>query len=142
MQIDENGDIWDCPSLRNVQFHKRVSRPRLIQDVELYTNESPKVVSANEISESLIQVENSEMKSEQTPFSIERRLVSDSQVDQNRKALGPDYHWGEAPDWHIIENKIADFKPLDSWRGIDLKASFNEFRKRTSKIHEPSNAGG
>ena len=139
MQIDENGDIWDCPSIRNVQFHRRVARPALIQEVELYTNENQKVVSANMISESLIQVKNSELKGEQIPLSIERRLVSDSQVDQIRKGLGPEY--AKAFEWHIYENKIADFKPLDSWRGIDLKASFNEFRKRTPKLPEPASAG-
>jgi hypothetical protein len=137
MQIDENGDIWDCPSIRNVQFHKRVCQSTLIQDVVLYTNENQKVVSDSVISESLAQVENSEMESKQTPIFIQRRLVSASQVDQICRPSGyvvPD-------DWHIIENKIADFKPLDSWRGIDLKASFNEFRKRTPKLPEPANAG-
>jgi hypothetical protein len=31
---------------------------------------------------------------------------------------------------YLPEIKVAQFKPIDSWRGLDLKASFNSFRKK------------
>jgi hypothetical protein len=129
MQMDENGDIWDCPSIRNVQFHQSGDETSFHQWVELYSNESSKIVSDTMISESIIRENNSELESIRNKTPIERRLISDSQVEQTHTDYLPTERWIK----HIIEYKIADFKPLDYWRGIDLKASFDEFRKRPLK---------
>jgi hypothetical protein len=138
MQIDDAGNIWDCPSIRNIEFHKEPRSPfHTISKTVFVSDRKESTKSDNDLVEDLtintgdyLHEWNSGLDREKV--RAERHLVNDVFVDA-RFFRTSDYYHG---DWieYIPERKLADFKPIDNLRGIDLKESFNAFRKRAALV--------
>ncbi len=126
MQKDEEGNVWDCPNLRNVEFHK-------ISDNSLCSN-CPAYMRAVIVYHRIEEIVSDEELVEQITYNsrqerVDRHLLSDSFVDAQSSPIDSSEHPNYLKIHYLPEFKVADFKPIDSWRGIDLKASFESFRK-------------
>ncbi len=127
MQKDEEGNVWDCPNLRNVEFHKisdssaTSSRPAYMHAV-IVQHGFEKISSDQEMLEQL--TTNDGVRSH-----VDRHLLNDTVVDARSFPIETSEHPDNVKIEYLPEFKVADFKPIDSWRGIDLKASFESFRK-------------
>jgi hypothetical protein len=136
MQIDDEGNIWDCPSLRNIEFHKEFRTPfHTITKTFFVSDRKQSMVSDKELAEeSTINVGDYlrewNFGLDREKIRAERHLINDTFVDA-RFFRTSDYDLHDVIEY-IPEQKVANFKPIDNWRGIDLKESFNAFRKRTA----------
>ncbi len=159
MQVDEDGNIWDCPSLRNIEVHTVNRFDGSFKKTWLFVISGRKfvVVSDRMISESFtssfsqgfgntvterlkiihVSADHSQSAngSQVDDFLPQARL---KEVDDLSPCFSRENNYfdpdGCLPSEYVPEYKIAEFKPLDSWRGINLKSSFEEFRKSKTLV--------
>ncbi len=134
-QIDNEGNIWDCPNLRNVQYHYLEIFGMQIPKIYYISNRKILDISNDRLVEDLTRTSLSGNVELNINMHVVKNLISPAKinslydfilVNSDPKSIGEKLL--------IPEYKMADFQPLDVLYGIDLKDSFNTFLKsQTSK---------
>ncbi len=129
-QIDNEGNIWDCPNLRNVQYHYLEIFGMQIPKIYYISNRKIIDISNDRLVEDLTRTSLSGNMELNINMHVVKNLISPNKINALYEFILVNSDPKSIGEKLIIpEYKMADFLPIDVFYGINLKDSLNTFLK-------------